>query len=205
MSITQPLTQTPVQTVDPRIVRTRRLLIDAFVELMGEKPFDEISISEITQRATVNRATFYSHFADKHELADEFIREGFEKAIRAKVTGTEPDVRAYMGQLFRAASEHRRTVHSECRIKAHSLEEMRKFEASTDVEMRAMLRDNIHRWISEHAEAKSISDKANNDMMASMISSALYAAVVHFNVNKQLKDNGTDIESIVDHIARMLD
>src|SRR5205807_1741174 len=52
---------TPVKSVDPRVKRTRKLLQQAFIELFQEKGFASISIQDITERATVNRATFYAH------------------------------------------------------------------------------------------------------------------------------------------------
>ena len=54
--------------IDPRILRTRRLLRDAFIELVPEKGFDNITIQDLTDRATLNRATFYLHYRDKNEL-----------------------------------------------------------------------------------------------------------------------------------------
>ncbi|MFJ5760844.1 TetR/AcrR family transcriptional regulator [Neobacillus sp. NPDC093182] len=56
--------------VDPRIIRTRRLLMDAFSKLTIKKDFKDITIKDITDEATVNRATFYSHFQDKYDLMD---------------------------------------------------------------------------------------------------------------------------------------
>lgn len=60
---------------DPRIVRTRTLLMDAFIKLSHKKDFKDITISDITNEATVNRVTFYSHFEDKYELMDAAISE----------------------------------------------------------------------------------------------------------------------------------
>ena len=47
------------QKLDPRIRRTRGLLQDALKRLLEEKEFDKISIQDIAQAATLNRATFY--------------------------------------------------------------------------------------------------------------------------------------------------
>ena len=41
---------------------TKKLLGDTLVELMSEKPFDKITVSELTKRCGVNRQTFYYHF-----------------------------------------------------------------------------------------------------------------------------------------------
>ncbi|QKE73340.1 helix-turn-helix transcriptional regulator [Arthrobacter citreus] len=53
---------------DPRITRTRNLIIDAFTELIREKELQNIYVKEIANRANINRATFYRHFANKEEL-----------------------------------------------------------------------------------------------------------------------------------------
>ena len=50
--------------VDPRVTRTKKLLMDAFREIAKEKKLQTITIKDITERATVNRATFYAHFYD---------------------------------------------------------------------------------------------------------------------------------------------
>jgi AcrR family transcriptional regulator len=53
---------------DPRIVRSRRMLMDALARLLSKKEFDDISIQEIADEATLNRATFYLHYPDKSAL-----------------------------------------------------------------------------------------------------------------------------------------
>src|SRR5881275_1348321 len=67
--------------VDPRVKRTRQLLQRAFLELFAEKGMASISIQDITDRATVNRATFYAHFPDKYALLDSIVREQFQQAL----------------------------------------------------------------------------------------------------------------------------
>jgi AcrR family transcriptional regulator len=74
-----------VKRVDPRVVRTRKLLEQAFIELMDEKGFQEMTIQDISERATVNRATFYAHFEDKYDMLDSFIRQIFNQALADKV------------------------------------------------------------------------------------------------------------------------
>lgn len=73
-------------TVDRRIVRTKKALRDALTELMKEKTFDEITVSDLTTRADINRGTFYLHYRDKYDLleqSEEEIIEGIKK-IRSK-------------------------------------------------------------------------------------------------------------------------
>ena len=56
--------------VDPRIIRTKKLLVEAFQEVSREKKMSQITVKDITERATVNRATFYAHFTDKYDILD---------------------------------------------------------------------------------------------------------------------------------------
>ena len=56
------------QSQDLRARRTRKWLQAALLELMKEKPFPDIQITELTARAQVSRAAFYLHFRSKEEL-----------------------------------------------------------------------------------------------------------------------------------------
>ena len=67
--------------VDPRIKRTRHLLQQAINELLREKEFHNITVQDITNRAEVNRATFYAHFEDKFALLNYSVREEFLEAL----------------------------------------------------------------------------------------------------------------------------
>lgn len=53
---------------DLRIIKTNNTLYDALINLLKEKTFEEIKVSDICQKALVNRSTFYAHFNDKYEL-----------------------------------------------------------------------------------------------------------------------------------------
>jgi len=55
-------------STDMRAQRSRRLLYGALLELMKEKPFRDIQITEIADRAQVARPTFYLHYSSKEEL-----------------------------------------------------------------------------------------------------------------------------------------
>ncbi len=67
--------------VDPRVKRTRQLLQDALDDLLSEKSFNQITVQDITERAGLNRATFYAHFEDKYALLNHSVREGFQAIL----------------------------------------------------------------------------------------------------------------------------
>src|SRR5215471_13245375 len=66
---------------DPRIRRTRQLLQGALLQLLRSKTFDDISIQDIADAATVNRATFYDHYTDKFALLEALVAGGFHKLL----------------------------------------------------------------------------------------------------------------------------
>ncbi len=72
------------QVRDPRIRRTRKLLQGALGTLMQTKSFDEISVQDITEAATVNRATFYDHYTDKFALLDAMVAGGFHELLHER-------------------------------------------------------------------------------------------------------------------------
>jgi AcrR family transcriptional regulator len=72
-----------VDKEDPRVLRTRKLLQDAFIELMGDHSFESITVQDITDTARVNHATFYRHYRDKYHLADAIFAEALDSMIRA--------------------------------------------------------------------------------------------------------------------------
>ena len=62
------MSKSACKPLDPRVRRTRQLLHDALERLLETKDFETISIQDITDAATLNRATFYDHYSDKAAL-----------------------------------------------------------------------------------------------------------------------------------------
>src|SRR5450432_1418727 len=67
--------------LDPRVRRTRKMFQDALARLVKEKDFDKISIGDIAEASTLNRATFYDHYPDKFALLQSLIATQFEELI----------------------------------------------------------------------------------------------------------------------------
>jgi AcrR family transcriptional regulator len=75
----------PEEKLDPRVKRTRDLIRRSFMDIVSETGFDSISVQDVTGRAGVNRATFYSHFPDKYALLDYAIGESFRDEIERRM------------------------------------------------------------------------------------------------------------------------
>jgi AcrR family transcriptional regulator len=59
---------------DARVERTREALVQAFVALFFERPYDRITVGAIVARAGVGRSTFYEHFVDKEDVLAASVR-----------------------------------------------------------------------------------------------------------------------------------
>ena len=65
------------EVVDIRIMRSKKAISETFISLLNERDFKTISITEIVNKAGVNRGTFYKHYAYKEdilkEIQDQFL------------------------------------------------------------------------------------------------------------------------------------
>ncbi len=100
--------------VDPRVTRTNNLIRDALKGLLAEKSFESISVQDIAERATVNRATFYAHFQDKFALLDALIRDDFREHLPSD-GAAKPDVRSMLLGLATSVFGFV-TAHRKCKI-----------------------------------------------------------------------------------------
>jgi len=75
--------------LDPRVVRTRQQLRAALVSLIEESGVDALTVQDITDRAELNRATFYLHYRDKQDLLEKSLRDAIDE-LTADL-GASPD------------------------------------------------------------------------------------------------------------------
>ncbi|MCC0649885.1 TetR/AcrR family transcriptional regulator C-terminal domain-containing protein [Clostridioides sp. ZZV15-6598] len=62
-------------SIDRRTIRTKKMIRSALAELIDEKGFNNISVTDLTQRADINRGTFYLHYVDKYDLLEKIENE----------------------------------------------------------------------------------------------------------------------------------
>jgi len=97
------------QKMDARVRRTRDALGDALVALMQERPFDNITVQDVLDRAHVGRSTFYSHYSDKEDLLMSDAEEFFEAISMAlSVHGDKSDRVVPVKEFFEHVAEMRR-------------------------------------------------------------------------------------------------
>ena len=60
---------------DMRVIKTKRVIRNALTELMSEKELSKITISELSERAMINRKTFYRHYRNVGDVVTELENE----------------------------------------------------------------------------------------------------------------------------------
>lgn len=67
------------QTRNRNALRSQKLLKKAFSELLAEKPFDKITVTDITRRADLSRGTFYAHYENTSDLLKDMVNDIISK------------------------------------------------------------------------------------------------------------------------------
>jgi AcrR family transcriptional regulator len=161
---------------DPRVKRTRQLIERAFEELLVEKGFQPLTVQDIADRATVNRATFYAHFEDKYALLDSYIRERFQQGLTATVPASAAFSVANLRQLAVAVFGFLEPLQNgHCRTSDQTLE---------PVFMHATL-DELHRFLLDWLRHRSSTsagpaDASMLEATATVISGAILVAAVRW-------------------------
>ena len=76
-----------------RVQTTKKLLREALLTLLNEKPLRSITVKELCARAHLNRGTFYAHYADVYDLMkqiEEEMRTAFFEALTPMMSSAEP-------------------------------------------------------------------------------------------------------------------
>jgi AcrR family transcriptional regulator len=154
---------------DPRIRRTRNLLQEALRKLMQNKSFDDISVHDITEAATVNRATFYDHYTDKYALLDAMVAGGFHKMLDERKVSYDGSYAAAAGPIVRAACDYI----CEC----HSSQDACKKQTAFEPLIEAAITNAIRRILLDGVTPAASTSAFQPEMIATTASWAIFGAV----------------------------
>jgi AcrR family transcriptional regulator len=158
---------------DPRVTRTRNLLEQAFTEVVAEKGFQSVSVKDITDKAGVNRATFYAHFPDKYALLDYSIRMQFRQELEKRTlnvcTFTMENLRALIitvCEFISAASSHCNPPSSQ-------------FESLMETQIKAQIQELVQNWIEK------LETNVQPNIAATAASWAIYGLALEWSRDKK--------------------
>ena len=158
--------------LDPRIRRTRQMLFEAFQDLLREKTFQLITVQDIAERSTLNRATFYDHFTDKFALLEAMMGERFETLIAARIAGNVGTCEGALRQLILAACDFLAEVSSGCQ------KHQRQFEPVVESQVKAVMRESLLAGLRSHGAQ-------NPELKATMVSWAITGAALEWSREKK--------------------
>ena len=159
---------------DPRVIKTRRLLLDSFVVLVRKKDFTSISVKDITDSAQVNRATFYAHFQDKYDILEYMVIDTFMNLISKRI-----DIEAILNKetlrnIILFVCEYVETVSNSCKRNHTTILSL------MEEKVKLKLCDIIYTILKkENGVIHKKDEKAA--LIATMISSSIYDAASKWN------------------------
>lgn len=137
------------QSSDRRVNRTRALIADAFLKVLQEKPYPEVTIMDIAEQATINRSTFYAHYIDKEDLLQSLLEEKLGE-LSELIIGCQDAASAYSPSfdtpdfLYSAIFEHLDRHDTFYRIMLNRID-----SAKLQTRMQEMIREGFYLRVSK--------------------------------------------------------
>lgn len=161
------------EKLDPRVKRTRSLILQAFGNLLAEKGFESISVQDVTAKAQVNRATFYAHFEDKYKLLDYWISQMFRQEIEKRMLNACQYSDENLRNLILAVCEFLSKMHSDC-AQLHQ-----QFESLVEGTIKNILFELLSHWLNQTGT------KISTDIPATVATWAIYGLASHYSHSKK--------------------
>ncbi|EKQ54740.1 MULTISPECIES: TetR/AcrR family transcriptional regulator [unclassified Clostridium] len=159
-----------VNQEDPRVLRTRQLIREAFSDLLQKKGFDAITIKDIAQKAAINRATFYAHYEDKYALLEEIIEQAFHRMFPKQIMNAQEFTDEICNQLILMTYNYIVAFYKTCRMDSKSIATI------VDEKIKNMLKQMIESIFLKRGTL-STEDSLNIKIISAMTCSAIYGGV----------------------------
>ncbi|MHA6481746.1 TetR/AcrR family transcriptional regulator [Paenibacillus sp. strain BS8-2] len=160
---------------DPRFVRTRKYIMDSFIELSSKKEFKDITIKDITTAAMINRATFYYHFQDKFELLEKVLSEVLFINLESDLIANDELNEERLTRIFLAITSFQSSLSDRCH---------RGYEDTIALIIREQLNILFYKMLSKGHPAE---NKVGLERTSAMLSWGIYGASVEWKSNSEVK------------------
>jgi len=166
---------------DPRAVRTKSLIKEAFVKLLEEKDFKYITIKDITTKATINRATFYAHYLDKYLLLEELVIDCFEEMLPVEILSATNLNEGVIKELILFLYEYNIAFYQTRKIDSTSI-------ASTVDNLLKYKIDNLIEKILKSMTGRDALECKDTNILVKLISSSIFSCAQYCYFNKTNKE-----------------
>ncbi|NOH01322.1 MAG: TetR family transcriptional regulator [Chloroflexi bacterium] len=161
------------EKLDPRIKRTRSLILDSFGSLLAERNFENISVQDVTDKAQINRATFYAHFQDKYALLDHFIDQTFNAALEKRTLSACTYSLNNLRSLIYVVCEFLVGLHTNC-AQIHD-----QFESLVEGQIKRQIFELLSHWLTQAKPGIS------SEIPATVATWAIYGLASHYSHKKK--------------------
>ena len=174
---------------DLRIIKTNNTLYDALINLLKEKTFEEIKVSDICQKALVNRSTFYAHFNDKYELFMSLInslKESLQTELKSIEETNLKDYYLKMIEVFLNHIEGKEQIYKSILINNRS----------------SIIMDMIYDTITEDINQKVT--KNDKDVPNEIFTAYYLGAIVNTGIEWFKKDKKYSKDKMIEYLDRLM-
>lgn len=180
--------------LDPRIRRTRLLLQQALEKLLETQEFEKISVQDIADAATVNRATFYDHYADKFALLECLVGTRFHELLERRKVRFDGGCGSALKAIVLGVCDYLAGVPGlEC-------ERQRQMEPHMESAVIAVVRRMLLVGLEKHPPGGGVSA----EMMATTLSWAIFGAAKEWLRTPNRCSSDEIVETIVGLVGPMM-
>lgn len=159
---------------------TRNMIRNVFIEMLDERPFDEITVTDLVTRCEINRKTFYYYYQDLYAV----LTEIFESELETVLGGVKEHVTWEEGiaQAMQIALRHKRAVY-------HVYHSMQR--ESLEKYLYNVAGEVMRRYVERQSEGIHAS-QVDKDIIAQFYQSALTEMVLNW-IGQGMKEDGLEM------------
>jgi AcrR family transcriptional regulator len=177
------------EKLDPRVKRTRSLILGAFNDLLAEKSFDTISVQDVTDKAQINRATFYAHFEDKFALLDHWVKQQFRHEIETRVLDACHYTSDNLRTLILTVCEFLSKVCTDC------VQSRRQFEPMIEKQVKNQVYELLTVWLGK------MNPPSSTEIPATVAAWAIYGIASYWSSSKKRPSLENFVEEVLPLVA----
>ena len=159
---------------------TRNMIRNVFIEMLDERPFDEITVTDLVTRCEINRKTFYYYYQDLYAV----LTEIFESELETVLGGVKEHITWEEGiaQAMQIALRHKRAVY-------HVYHSMQR--ESLEKYLYNVAGEVMRRYVERQSEGIHASQE-DKDIIAQFYQSALTEMVLNW-IGQGMKEDGLEM------------
>lgn len=184
---------------DRRVRKTKAAIKSAFIQLLTEKELEKITIQDITQRADINRGTFYLHYEDKYlllsSMEDEYTFDltnevNFEQFINSTMS-IDAFAKVFTEQIL-------------LRVVNYLNEHIEFYQAIFNLDRKSQLEEKIANVMLNNMQKYAAPDNTIADVPVDYFFSYTSGAMIAFIKHWVKDDNRMSPETLVNHLFKII-